>query len=139
MRVAQYELPTTARKVRAGELALIFFGPGVGGKAPGNLDQWIDQFRQPDKSDSKEKAVVDSFKTESGLKVTTIRLDGIYEPPSMNDKPGFDFPGWSLYGACIEGEGGPWFFRAVGPKAVLGRHSASLERLYRSVRLSPQV
>ena len=134
MRLAEYELPTTAKKVRPGELSLIFFGPGVGGSAPGNLDQWIDQFRQPDRKESKERAVVDSFKVESGLKVTTIRLTGIYEPPSMNDKPGFDFPGWVLYGACIEGEGGPWFFRAVGPEVVIRRYMPALDKLYRGVR-----
>jgi hypothetical protein len=136
MRIAEYELPSAEEKVRPANLALFFFGRGVGGRAPANLERWIRQFRQPDRSDSRQRASVDSFEVASGLTVTTVRLTGIYEPPSMNDKPGFDFPGWALYGAVVEGEGGPWFFKAVGPRAVMEQHRGALEELYRGVRPS---
>jgi len=26
---------------------------------------------------------------------------------------------WALFGAVVEGQGGPWFFKAVGPKATI--------------------
>jgi len=137
MRIAQYELLATEQGVRSAELSLFFFGAGIGGKPSANVDRWIEQFRQPDGSDPRQKAVVDSFTVASGLRVMTVQLSGIYEPQSMDDKPTFDLPGYALYGAVIEGKGGPWFFKAVGPEAVVAHHREALRRLFCEVRLAP--
>ncbi|MBD3160659.1 MAG: hypothetical protein GF346_00825 [Candidatus Eisenbacteria bacterium] len=136
MRVAEYELPAEDPDVKPAELALFFFGPGIGGGTQANLERWAAQFRQPDGSDAMERATLETFTTDSGLEVSTIALTGIYEPSTMSSAPSFDHPGWALYGAVVEGEGGPWFFKAVGPEAVIEAHRGALEGLYRSVRLS---
>ena len=136
MRVVQYELPASEEGVRAGELALFFFGSGVGGSVDANLERWATQFERPDRKDVMETASIDSFTAESGLKVTTIRLEGTYQPSTMGSERTFVNPRWALHGAVVEGAGGPWFWKAVGPEAVIEHHGTALEELYRSVRLA---
>ena len=46
----------------------------------------------------------------------------------------YDEPGWSLLGAIIEGPGGPWFFKGVGPKTVMADHDERFKTMIRSVR-----
>jgi hypothetical protein len=113
---------------------MFFFGPGVGGETQANIERWALQFKQPDGTEPMSKATLDTFDTAAGLKVTTIELIGTYQPGTMSSAPSFDHPGWALYGAVVEGEGGPWFFKAVGPKAVIDRHREALLTLYRGLR-----
>jgi hypothetical protein len=136
MRVAQYLLPDPQDKMTGGELALFFFGAGVGGDTQANLARWAQQFRQADEGDPMANALINSFTTESGLKVTTIELTGTYQPGTMSSAPSFDHPGWALFGAVVEGEGGPWFFKAVGPEAVMEHHHDRLLSLYEGIRPS---
>lgn len=138
MRVAQYELPPETSGNAPGELALFFFGPGVGGETRANLERWAIQFRQPDGGNTMDRAAIETFTADSGLKVTTIALTGTYQPSQMSSAPSFDHPGWALYGAVVEGDGGPWFFKAVGPEPVIEAHRGALEQVYRSARLSAQ-
>lgn len=135
MRVAQYKIPAAEEGMRAGELALFFFGAGVGGDTQSNLERWANQFKQADGSDPMAKAKVESFKAKSGLSVTTIQVTGRYQTSGMGSGPSYDMPGWALYGAVVEGQGGPWFFKAVGPESVLAAQHEHLLHLYQSVRL----
>lgn len=133
MRAAQYRVPSGKEGVKDGEVAVFYFGGGQGGEKQANLERWASQFKQDDGGDPMSKAKVETF--DAGpLKVTTIELTGHYVSSTMGGGPSYDEPGWKLYGAVVEGEGGPWFFKAVGPEEVLDKHHEDLSNLYHKLR-----
>ena len=134
MRVAQYSLSASAEGAKPGEVAVFFFGAGQGGGTQANLERWAGQFTQDDGADPMSRAKIGHSKTESGLAITTIELKGHYISSGMGSGPSYDEPGWELYGAVVEGTGGPWFFKAVGPEAVIETHRQAIGELLHSAR-----
>jgi hypothetical protein len=133
MRAAQYRIPSGTQGVKDGELAVFFFGSGQGGQTQANLERWAGQFKQDDGSDPMSKAKTENFATSTGLKVTTIALNGHYQSGGMGG-PSYDEPGWRLFGAVVEGPGGPWFFKTVGPEAVIQQHHDEMITLLKGLR-----
>lgn len=133
MRVAQYRIPSGRDGVKDGELVVFFFGPGQGGGTQDNLARWAGQFKQDDGSDPMQKANIETFTSSGGMKVTTIELSGHYESSMMGGGPSYNEPGWRLYGAVVEGEGGPWFFKAVGPEDVMLQSKGQLLALFKGL------
>ena len=125
MRAAQYRIDgPTKEPGDDAEVVLFFFGPGQGGTTEANLDRWYAQFTQPDGKSSREAAVV-TVRTVNGLKVTSVDLSGTYT--AMQMKPGAEAgprPDTRMLAAAIEGPGGPWFLRIVGPTATVGAEAA---------------
>jgi hypothetical protein len=134
MRVAQYRIPSGQNGVKDGELAVFFFGAGTGGATQANLERWASQFQQAEQGDPMKNAKTNTF-NDRDLKVTTIELDGRYVSSTMGGGPSYDEPNWRLLGAVVEGTGGPWFFKAVGPKDVLEKHRGDIMKFYKSFRL----
>lgn len=118
MRVAQYSLPREAGDPEDGELAVFHF-QGSGGSAQDNLDRWIAQMAQPDGKPSKDVAVTNVRKVGPFL-LTEIALSGTYVAET---RPGsgerYDKPGFELFAAVIEGPGGPYYAKAVGPAKTM--------------------
>ena len=130
MRAAQYALPATGGE--APELVLFFFGTGQGGTVDDNISRWINQVKQPDGSDSAAKAK--SAKREAGaLKVTTVVVDGTYNSGGMMGTPTVPKENYRLWGAVIEGPGGPWFWKATGPKAAMDAQMSSFDAFLASM------
>jgi len=48
-------------------------------------------------------------------------------------QPAVAKPGYRLLAAAIEGEGGPWFFRVVGPDATVKAAKPAFDALLESV------
>jgi hypothetical protein len=119
MRAAQFQLPADTNGA-AGELVLFFFGAGQGGGVQANIDRWIGQMTQPDRKASRDVARTDTL-TVGPFNITTVSLTGAYGGSSM--MPGMGSvetkPSYGMWGAVVEGAGGPWFFKAVGPEAVM--------------------
>lgn len=128
MRQAQFRIPRAAGDSEDGELVLFHFENGQGGSVQDNLDRWLAQLKQPDGSAAKDKAttVIRPVKT---LKATSLDASGDYT--GMGDKTAK--PGWRLLGAVIEGPGGPWFFKAVGPQATIEAAKSGFDALVNSV------
>jgi hypothetical protein len=132
MRAAQFRLPRAPGDTDDGEVVLFFFGPGQGGGVQGNLDRWYAQFEQPDGRPSREAAVVVP-RTVNGLTVTTVDLSGTYTarmgpaqaPPSR--------AGWRMLAAVVEGPGGPWFWKAVGPSRTVAAAKLGFDALVGSL------
>jgi hypothetical protein len=95
--------------------------------------RWASQFKQEDGSDPMQKAKTSTLTSSGGLKVTTIELSGRYESSMMGGGPSYNEPGWRLYGAVVEGQGGPWFFKAVGPEDVIQDSKPAIERLFKGL------
>ncbi len=114
MRIAEYGLPGNEE----GEVILFHFGTGGGGGIEANLRRWAGQFQMADGSDSWDQADRDSF--EAGqLKIHTIEVKGRYVSSMPGGARSYNESDWRLLGGIIEGPGGPWFFKGVGPEKVI--------------------
>ena len=128
VRAAQWRLPRAAGDAEDGEVILFFFGAGKGGSAAENLERWYAQLTPADGRPARDAAVV-TMRTVRALRVTAVDLAGAYRAaPSGAAKPGF-----RLLAAVIEGPGGPWFLKVVGPEATVARVSDGFEALLTSL------
>jgi hypothetical protein len=132
MRAAQFRVPKSASDTEDAEAVLFFFGAGQGGGAQENLDRWYGQMAQPDGKSSKDAGLV-TIKTVKGLKITALDLAGTYKGMPAPGQPAVAKPGYRLLAAAIEGEGGPWFFRIVGPDASVKAAKPAFDALLESV------
>jgi hypothetical protein len=122
MRLAQAKIPGPAG---AAELAIFYFGAGGGGTADANIERWIGQIDQPAAAPKRG-----SFATH-GLGVTWVEVAGTMKPSTIGMGPATAQPGSRLLGAVVEGPGGPWFVKAIGPDAtVAAARPAFLEMLH---------
>ncbi len=134
MRAAQYKIPV-GKDEQSPELVLFYFGEGQGGGAAANIDRWISQFEQPDGKPSADKAKRET-KTVGQFKVMTVRLNGTYAGSMMGDaKPE---PNSRMWAAVVEGKGGPWFFKAVGPQKAMEKADRQFDQLIDSLQPGPE-
>jgi hypothetical protein len=133
VRAAQFAIPHAGPDKEDGELILFFFGAGKGGGADENLTRWYQQFTQPDGRPSRDAAVVTS-RTINGIRVTELDLSGTYVGMQMpgGQKPE-PKPGYRMLAATLEADGGPWFFKAVGPAATMAQAKDDFEKLLGSI------
>ena len=132
VRAAQYRIPRAAGDSEDGELILYFFGKGQGGSAQDNLERWYGQLTQPDGRPSRDAAVV-TMRTVNGLHVTAVDLAGTYTASAMSGQTARPKPGTRMLAAVIEGEEGPWFFKAVGPAATIALAKGDFDALLASL------
>jgi hypothetical protein len=133
VRAAQFRLPRAAGDTDDAEVVLFFFGPGKGGGVPDNLERWYGQITQPDGRPSRDVAV-QSERTVNGLRVTAVDVSGTYRGMGMSPAtPGPERPDYRLLAAVVEGEGGPWFLKAVGPRNTIARAKPAFDALLGSL------
>ncbi|HEX7180823.1 MAG TPA: hypothetical protein VF756_03205 [Thermoanaerobaculia bacterium] len=127
MRMAQAAIPGASGP---GLLAVFYFGPGGGGGVEDNIQRWIDQMEPAPGSDLQPE----TFQTPNGYKVTWVDVAGVLKPSSMGMGPETAQPNSRLFGAVVEGPGGPWFFKVTGPDATLSAERENFLSMLRSVR-----
>jgi len=121
MRVAQYKLPKAAGDNEDGSLTLFYFGATQGGSVQANIDRWIGQMQQPDNSQSKDKAKVDTV-TAHGLKISTVDVTGTYTAEmSPGSTSHSNSPNYRLRAAVIETPKGNYYVKLVGPEKTVAR------------------
>jgi hypothetical protein len=135
MRLAQLCIPSGKGGVEDGLVTVFHFGPGGGGGVQANLTRWAGQFKQEDGADPMSRATITKSESAAGLKITTIELGGRYVtgPMSMETRA-YDEPGWALVGGILEGKGGPWFFKGVGPSEVVQASREAFLEMLRAAR-----
>jgi hypothetical protein len=124
MRLAQASIPGPGGP---GDFAVFFFGPGGGGPVDANIERWVGQM------EGAGKPTPESFET-NGYKVTWVDVKGTMKPSQMGMGPKTPMANARLYGAVVEGPGGPWFFKAAGPDATLGPQRDAFVGMLKSVR-----
>jgi hypothetical protein len=133
MRRAQLSAPGSAG---AAELIVYFFGPQGAGTTQENLDRWIGQFRNPDGS-----AVSDAKQTSnkvSGMDITRLEVAGQYAggmSPTGQQQPGQ--ANQRLIAAIVNSQGGPYYFKFLGPSATVTENAAAFDGLISSIVASP--
>jgi hypothetical protein len=109
------------------DFAVFYFGPGQGGSVDANIERWVGQM------DGASKPTPETFETK-GYKVTWVDVKGTLKPSQMgmtNDAP---VSNARLFGAVVEGAGGPWFFKTQGPDSTLGPQRDAFVAMLKSVR-----
>jgi hypothetical protein len=129
MRLAQWRVGEQS------EVVIFYFGPGQGGSTEANVERWIGQFEQPDGSSTKDRAK--KSETKAGdLKVTRVDITGTYVAPV---RPGAtelrNEPDTRMISAVVEGPGGPWFIRFLGPRKEVSDGEALFDGFLSSLRL----
>lgn len=113
------------------ELAVFHFGAGQGGDIDANIQRWISQIT-PDPGTGPQR---ETFETTGGLRVTWVDAEGTLQPGQMGMGPATAQPHSRLLGAVIEGEGGPWFFKATGPDLTLAGQRLAFRGMLQRARL----
>lgn len=139
LRAAQFTLPTEAGS-DAPELAVYFFGEGKGGDTASNIERWIGMIVGADGKPASGQAKRETRK-RGAFTVSTVTVDGSYDASVGMGMGGMSGghgggakPGYRLWGAVVEGPGGPWFFKATGPRAMLKKAEPALKSLVLSVK-----
>ncbi len=133
MRRAQLSAPGSAG---AAELIVYFFGPQGAGTSQENLDRWIGQFSNPDGS-----AVSDAKRTSSkvsGMDITRLEVAGQYAggmSPTGQQQTGQ--ANQRLIAAIVNSQGGPYYFKFLGPSASVSENVAAFDGLISSLVASP--
>ena len=127
MRLAQATIPGPQGN---GQLTVFYFGPGGGGDVESNIQRWVGQMEPEPGSEPARQA----FETENGFRVTWVDVAGTLLPSTMGTGPTTPQPSSRLLGAVVEGPGGPWFFKATGPKDAMAAEREKFLEMLRSVR-----
>jgi hypothetical protein len=134
MRLAEFILPKVEGDTEDATLTVYFFG-GQGGSVQANLDRWVGQMAQPDGSPSKDRAKTSSMKANE-LTFTIIDLPGTFvaeTAPGSTER--YNKPGFHLKAAVVEGKGGPYFIRLVGPQKTATKWDAAALAFFKSLRV----
>ncbi|MFN2239954.1 MAG: hypothetical protein ABR524_11230 [Thermoanaerobaculia bacterium] len=123
MRIDQAVIPGAAGSA---ELVVFFFGVGSGGGTQDNLDRWAQQV------ESQTPPTQETFQS-NGLNIVMIDTSGVLMPSTMGSGPATPQPNSRMYGAVVEGEGGPWFFKMTGPEETMAQQRDNFLQLLRTV------
>jgi hypothetical protein len=119
MRFAQYKLPKADGGTEDALLVVYYFGPGQGGTPEANIERWLNQVKQPDGSDSKDKAKTGKM-TVNGLQVSTVDVLGNYSGGMSPDSaPKDNKTIYRLRGAIVETPKGSYFVKLTGPEKTV--------------------
>ncbi len=126
MRAAQAQIPGDDGN---GQLTVFFFGAGGGGGVEANLQRWIGQVEV----DPANPPIRETF-SGAGTNVSWVEARGTLKPSTMGTGPTSPQPNSMLLGAVVEGNGGPWYFKATGPATTLDAHKDAFLAMLGSVR-----
>lgn len=129
MRAAQAAIPGPGGD---GLLTVFFFGAGGGGSAQMNIDRWVDQIAaDPGTEPTVEQQTLGE---NQDFQVSYVEHRGTLKASRMGTFPSTDQPNYALLGAVVEGPGGPWFFKAVGPEDTLAAQREAFRAMIESIR-----
>ncbi len=131
MRAAEYGVEGD----ESAELSIFYFGPDQGGVVEPNITRWLGQLKQPDGSDTTQKAKR-SEKKVSDIKVSLVEAQGTFAagmgmPGSPAAEP---LPDAMLLGAIAEGQKGSVFFKLIGPREAVERARPAFQAMVDSLR-----
>jgi hypothetical protein len=128
MRAAQFKLPGTGE---TDSVTLIVYR-GIGGTAEANIERWIAQVPQADGSSSADKAKTET-KTVDDFKIITLDVSGSFAASAMMGG-GQAIAEARMFAAAVDGLGGPYHFKAVGPADAMAQWEDSFKALFASFK-----
>ena len=136
MRVAEFVLAGRDAAAGSAELVIYYFGGG-GGSVDANIQRWLGQMQQPDGRATSDVATKEA-KTINGLKVSLLDVSGTYVAevrPGATEK--HNTPGFRMRTAVVETPRGPYYFKLVGPAAVVETWNKSFNDFLASLKFEP--
>jgi hypothetical protein len=135
MRAAQMRLPAHEDGFEDAEMVAFYFGEVGAGMVQANLQRWESQFTQPDGSDTRGVAEV-SERTVNGLDLIELDVTGTYHGAAMTGAPGGEQgqAGYRMIAVIVPSSEGPYYFKMVGPEAVVDHWEESYESFIQSVQ-----
>lgn len=122
MRVATYQIDTET------DCAVFYFGEGQGGDVQANIDRWVGQFAETDRTEPKVDKMV-----ENGINITLLSLQGTFITGTMTGNP-IPKPDFGMLAAVCESETGPVFFKITGPESEVKKSHEDFVSLLKSVK-----
>lgn len=134
MRIDQYRLPRAEGDTEDAELAVT---ANIGGGIEANIERWRAQFSSADGGPVPDSAFArEQLEAPQGLKITLVDVTGRYAGAAMGS-PGASAAkeNYRMLAAIVETPGGPWFFKATGPAATIGKHRQAFVEFLRTMKL----
>lgn len=111
---------------------VVFFFRGEG-TIQANIDRWCSQFAQPDGSDSRDRARIDTI-TVNGHEVTTFALAGRYiAETSPGSGQRLDNPNWAVKAAIVPMADGAFYFKMTGPESTIAEQADAFDAMIASI------
>lgn len=116
MRLAEYTLPGPG-----GDAELVVFRfAGGGGDAASNVHRWRTQFKKADGASLSDADGKVEESTRAPLKLTTVDLEGTYVAAvTPGSAEMYNDPDYRMLALIVEGQGDPYFFKAIGSAATM--------------------
>lgn len=135
MRLADFVLPKAEDDSDDATLTVYHFGAQAGGGVQANLERWVGQMTQTDGKASKDVAKTSTMKVK-GLLLTVVDLGGTYiaeKTPGSTER--YNKPHFKLIAAVVEGSGGPYYVKVIGPAKTVTKWDASIQAFLKSLRV----
>jgi len=100
----------------------------AGGSVEANVDRWIGQFTQPDGSDTKQIAKVETIEV-AGLPVHLVDISGTYRDARGMMGPVVERPGYRMLAAIIETPEANWFVKFYGPEKTVTKSAEAFRAM----------
>lgn len=129
MRAAEFVIPGPGGEV----VMAVFRFPG-GGDVNSNIQRWKGQFQKTDGSPLGEADLKVDTSERAPLKLTTVEIAGTNIAPV---RPGsaerYHQPDAKMFAIIVEGDGDPYFFKAVGPAKTVDVWAEQLPAIAKSI------
>jgi hypothetical protein len=132
----EFEVPASDGDERPGRVTVT----GAGGSIEDNIDRWIGQFSQPDKSSTKEKTKREKLSV-AGQEVTMIEVSGTYldKPPFAAADAGTKRENYRMLAAIVvtkkgEKKTGNYFIKFVGPNQTVEDHTEGFKKMIEGLK-----
>ncbi len=109
-------------------------GMRSGGTLESNFSRWHGQFKQPDGSDSSEKAKTEELES-SGLKIHLFDLSGTYLDGGPMQPNKTEREGYRMLAGIVEMDADQnYFWKFYGPQSLVDRHEAGFRAMLNSIK-----
>lgn len=127
MRVFQFTVPGATLELSA-EMAVFYFGEGMGGGIQANIDRWKGQFEKLTGENTEKRRV-------NGIDVVIVTLKGVYQPSGgpMMASQGPPLEDFAVLGAIVAAPQGPVFFKMTGPQETIDHAREDFNQLISSL------
>jgi len=126
-------LPLHPQDGDSGEVAVFYFGPGVGGSAKENIEAWIGTMFNVE---GQPAAAKENNHTTNGFKISQVVIFGTYNRVvSLPGVPPQSKPNYGLLGAVIEGPQGSIYWRFTGPEPLITASLPLFNKIIDGVKL----
>ena len=129
MRAAEFVIPGPG-----GEVTMVVFRFPGGGDTMSNIARWKGQFQHEDGTPLAESEVKTQITERAPLKLTTVEIAGTnVAPVQPGSAERYNQPDAKMYALIVEGDGAPYFFKAVGSAKTIDVWAQALPAMVTSI------